>query len=1296
MSCMKKLKKNRNFFILIFLLVNLFLTQFLVFRPNYGFVGVQDQSSQNMYINLNESNSNELDIENDSKISIEKIKNFQDSIFDNSLKSLLENLNFSNNNSSKYINAIFLFEKGINKKERKNLIDSIFENYEILRNFEIIPGIYLKCDLSELSQKANLLSKSLTIRKVYQSRSYSTPYFRGKLPNLGKLNKEDYPNWWVLAIAADNFTENYSDVRVAVIDTGIYSHPDLNIVAEKNFVTGEYTSLDLNGHGTHVGGIVGSDGGGSSGQYRGVAPGVSLVNARAGDEIGGLLDGDIIAAIEWSADQSANGGKADIISMSFGGGAPSTYDPIIQAIKNATDQGVICVAAAGNSGPDYFTGGSPASGPDVITVGATDINNSLASFSSWGPTYSNLAFLDVVAPGVNIISCNSPRSVISSEMHFLGDYFSFPNQADYIPLSGTSMSTPMVAGALAILKHKYPSLTPEAARIALIEGAKRLSDENDKSFVKSGAGLINVSASLKFLKYVKTNRGDENNVSKILPDNLPCQPYDLLNFPGDSQLLNLTIISAVNKVLSVDVPKNIQGIKFSLNKPNINFSDDIGVDFIALRVDILKTALPGNYQFIINLTDGNFIYDSVNFSLDIRLPEHKILMESYHGLNDWYPGLTYYQMGFYDAMKEINLRNISIDYNMQYWTPDYNKSEDNSILTLERLSQYDLVILQNPILPYSPMELNAFEQYFNEGGNILFLGTRYQDLCTENINQLFNKMGTNISVNKETIMNMTFNGFFYYTIYSQGVINFSSSPIFQNVSKFYWALGNTFKVSGNAESVAEINGKTVVAALNGSSMGKGKFVAFGDLYWMYNKFRRKGYEANHSKLLSNLMNYLLPEKKVSITIKLKSERTSNPLLNISIYLKNQTSESPISLSGNNTLTVTIKNHTTYFSNISMNTSYSTYGIYYNNTYLLPGPSNYTYIINVTLIINGKSYNKITRILYVDDSKVPKIKSFSVNKDDVIRGSSVSFTSKLNLIDCKVNAYTSFYSYFYLNFKESINKTFNFIGSGKDYSKSLTISTNDPSGYAITYIVPKSNSSYINPYSPRIKFKINNTDPEIVKSQSIFNDNTFSYAEKYYFLIPPGSNVDFNVKVSDEEDSLTQLRVFLNLFICVVSLDGWIILIYPSTLETEELEYQGSSGRFIISYKIPETMKFDTLEGTKDISAETDYHDGGDYIAILAVTVFDSEGGEDYFLIIISITFDTIDSNEEISATSNNYFIYLILIIAIVSIISSIVIGVVILKKKKEEALIGKTKKKKSTKKAKNKHKVKKNKKTKYR
>ncbi|MFX0020443.1 MAG: S8 family serine peptidase, partial [Candidatus Hermodarchaeota archaeon] len=400
-------------------------------------------------------------------------------IFDEDLDKYLKVITFEQI-LEENIKIILLFDDIIDKSERINAINSVLDNYEIIANYDIIPGLYLSCNPNELISKTDQLKAISFLQKIYKSKLYTLDSIPN--PKSSVLNSANYPNWWIPAIDADNLAYDGSGVRVAVIDSGIYDHPDLNLILSRNFVFGEsqFEINDTNGHGTHCAGIIGSDGSSSGGEYTGVAPGVSLISARAGNAAGYLEEGDIINAIDWSVLPTASGGaEADIISMSFGGGNPDPSEPFTKAIESAAQNyAVILVSSAGNSGPDYFTGGTPASGSYVISVGATDSNNELASFSSWGPTYSYIGFPDVLAPGVDIISTEAPNSVISDEQRYKQEYFDYSGDADYIPLSGTSMSCPMVAGALAILKDAYPTINPGTARIALLEGASKLADHN--------------------------------------------------------------------------------------------------------------------------------------------------------------------------------------------------------------------------------------------------------------------------------------------------------------------------------------------------------------------------------------------------------------------------------------------------------------------------------------------------------------------------------------------------------------------------------------------------------------------------------------------------------------------------------------------------------------------------------------------------------------------------------------------------------------------------------------------------
>ena len=498
-------------------------------------------SSQGDAINMDFLSPNLSDSLQSSDILSDSTLGNEMSIFDDNLKNFLTNLSSKPQNDVKDVKIIVLFEEDIYPVLREEILNSVFNDFSIITHYDIISGTYLKLNPMELLSKEKNFEKIKDVKRIYKSKIFESPYIIENTIQISALNDDNYLNWWLSAIGAEGLAYNGSGVRVAVIDTGIYEHPALNIVANRNFVYGESEYNDDVGHGTHVAGIIGGDGTGSNGKYQGVAPGVSLINARAGNA-SGLGEGDIIAAIDWSAKPTdSEGAGADIISMSFGGGYPYISDSITQAITNAQDaHGVIFVASAGNDGPDYFTGSTPASGIDVISIGATVQNGELASFSSWGPTFGYLGYPDVVAPGVNIISTDAQDSIISKEERYIGNYFDYSGDADYIPLSGTSMSAPMVSGALAILKDAYPNLTPETARIALLEGARKLSNGADDDNLKSGAGLINVSASLDYLNSISP---DYNDTAKIFPDNLPIKPYDLLRFPGDHQKFNLTVIS---------------------------------------------------------------------------------------------------------------------------------------------------------------------------------------------------------------------------------------------------------------------------------------------------------------------------------------------------------------------------------------------------------------------------------------------------------------------------------------------------------------------------------------------------------------------------------------------------------------------------------------------------------------------------------------------------------------------------------------------------------------------------------
>ncbi|WP_443080697.1 S8 family peptidase [Streptomyces sp. PTD5-9] len=236
-------------------------------------------------------------------------------------------------------------------------------------------------------------------------------------------------------------------VKIAVLDTGVDdTHPDLKgqVLAAKNFSAASDTK-DRYGHGTHVASIATGTGAKSGGKFKGVAPEAKLLAGKVLDDSGFGDDSGILAGMEWAVAQGA-----DVVNLSLGGEDTPGIDPLEEAVnKLSADKGVLFAIAAGNEGDDPGTVGSPGSADAALTVGAVDDNDQLADFSSRGPRVGDGAIKpDVTAPGVDITAAAAPGSVIEREEG--------QNPAGYLTISGTSMATPHVAGAAALLKQQHP------------------------------------------------------------------------------------------------------------------------------------------------------------------------------------------------------------------------------------------------------------------------------------------------------------------------------------------------------------------------------------------------------------------------------------------------------------------------------------------------------------------------------------------------------------------------------------------------------------------------------------------------------------------------------------------------------------------------------------------------------------------------------------------------------------------------------------------------------------------------
>ena len=246
--------------------------------------------------------------------------------------------------------------------------------------------------------------------------------------------------------------------------------------------------MDDNGHGTHCASIAAGNG-----VLKGVAPDAKIYAYKVLSAEGWGYSDWIIGGIERAIDPNQDGDfsdRVDVISMSLGGeGNPD--DPMSQAIDNAVGVGITAVIAAGNSGPGEKTLASPGTARKAITVGATDKSDVIAGFSSRGLVIwekGSIIKPDVVAPGVNICAAQSSQDKLwQMIMNYRGiDVHCVDN--NHIAISGTSMATPHVAGAAALIKQKHPDWTPEEIKMALRNNAKNLGG----SITTQGYGRIDV------------------------------------------------------------------------------------------------------------------------------------------------------------------------------------------------------------------------------------------------------------------------------------------------------------------------------------------------------------------------------------------------------------------------------------------------------------------------------------------------------------------------------------------------------------------------------------------------------------------------------------------------------------------------------------------------------------------------------------------------------------------------------------------------------------------------------------
>ena len=343
-------------------------------------------------------------------------------------------------------------------------------------------------------------------------------------------------------LATSVFGLDGTGIGIALIDSGANNDQDVkNLQGQSRFVyqTSLVPNSDPNdhyGHATHVSGILAGNGSKSIANnstylVRGIAPNANLISIKVLNDTGMGTDSTVIAGIQLAM-QLKSQYNIRVMNLSLGRPVASSYltDPLCQAVQQAWQAGIVVVVAAGNDGRDnsqgtdgYGTITAPGNSPYVITVGAmntvgtlTIADDKITSYSSKGPTaIDHIVKPDLMAPGNQIISLNQGGSWFNNNYPgndvATGVYTANgTNGNDYFVLSGTSMATPMVSGAAALMIQKNPTLTPDQVKARLMVSATKFApgfstatdpvtgitytDEYDIFTI--GAGYLNIPAAL--------------------------------------------------------------------------------------------------------------------------------------------------------------------------------------------------------------------------------------------------------------------------------------------------------------------------------------------------------------------------------------------------------------------------------------------------------------------------------------------------------------------------------------------------------------------------------------------------------------------------------------------------------------------------------------------------------------------------------------------------------------------------------------------------------------------------------
>jgi len=733
---------------------------------------------------------------------------------------------------------------------------SVSTGFIIRHVFSLIPVVSLWATSEAIREMANFLNvRALGLDQKRYALELEAPSV-----NVHVSSSANYQGPEDILNANDLWSEGYngSGIKVAVIDTGVEStHIDFQhcLVGFRDFINGQndmdpsngIIAYDDNGHGTAVAWLIAGSGEASSGEFKGIAPGASLLIEKALESDGTGDDSVIAQAIEYAV---AHG--AAIISLSLGGSWQDSLieEPSVLALRSAVAAGVVAVVAAGNDGPAPLSVDSPGITEEVITVGASVGNQTVVAFSSRGPVDRTLsepvglsAKPDIVAPGYLIVS---GRALSASVAEF--PYYNYSQYGmNYAVWSGTSASTPQIAGLVALLMDKHVGLTPIEAKAFLMAGATDIGEDP----MAQGYGLANVSKSSELYQTLS------GIISILTPNKYPTLPGGdhayIVGEERDEQIVSvisttsqgqLTIVATGNASTFVNRTVDSLTVSSGYSHFGINLNIPEGLPLSAV----------GHYSGNLSLISVNTTIASMKLDMWITTYGGRMLVDMVHQS----PADVDSPADFRYFTQYLREKGIEIS--------EFGSAASGRLIDSSALSGAESFMIMDTEIDYASEEINSLHAFVDSGGTLLILSEFYNtttdtaSFAFDSYNEILAPYG--IQCEPMGIGIGPDNTGAVYGVDHGGAVN--SSQIIDGVENLYILFGSTFAVEpsvSGAQGLFWVDAERNHAIVATATHGRGRVIAISDGSTLYDNVLyeaiREG--ADNLRLIENIATAVVPQ-----------------------------------------------------------------------------------------------------------------------------------------------------------------------------------------------------------------------------------------------------------------------------------------------------------------------------------------------------------------------------------------------------------------------------------------------------